>query len=176
MDVVVPDEFKRLFEQSEERPVVKIPDPVLRQKAAPLERVGKRHKLIGENMVKAMRKAHGIGLAAPQLGIAERIIVISPGGGKAIVMFNPEIIESSEALDTGEEGCLSMPGLYGDVERPAEVTVKCLDKKGSEVTYEMDGLAARVVQHEIDHLDGVLFIDKADPATLHWRMPDHEKD
>jgi peptide deformylase len=79
-----------------------------------------------------------------------------------------------EGSQIGEEGCLSIPGLYGDVERAAWLKVKGLDRKGRESTWEMEGMGARVVLHEVDHLDGVLFTDKVDAATLHWRLPDEE--
>jgi len=173
MQVVVPDEYKFLYERSERRPVVKVPDPVLREKCKPVTRISNRVRLIAEEMVRAMRLAHGIGLAAPQMGFTDRIIVIAPDS-RPIVLFNPEITESSGSV-VNEEGCLSLPGLYGDVRRASKVTVKGLDRKGREVVYDMEGLAARVVQHEIDHLDGILFIDKADPSTLHWQLPAHEE-
>jgi peptide deformylase len=81
-----------------------------------------------------------------------------------------------EGEDVGEEGCLSIPGLYGDVLRAGSVLIQGWDMKGRKVAYEMDGLAARVAQHEVDHLDGVLFTDRAIPETLHWRLPDHERE
>lgn len=169
MNIVVPDEFKYLFVEDAEHPVLKIPNDVLRSKASPVAKVNKRLSNLADNMLRIMRDAHGVGLAAPQIGILERIIVISPKG-KPIVLVNPEITKS-EGEVSGEEGCLSIPGLYGDVLRAEYVEVKGLDKKGREVEYEMEGMAARVVQHEIDHLDGVLFIDKVDIATLHWMHP-----
>lgn len=172
MEIVVPAGFRHLFEVSPQRPIVKIPAPVLREKAKVIAKVTPRHRILGENMVRLMRDAHGIGLAAPQIGVLERIIVISPDH-RPQVIINPEIIEKSGS-QIGEEGCLSIPGLYGDVERAANVVVKGLNRKGDVLQYTLDGLAARVIQHEIDHLDGVLFTDKADPATLHWRLPDHE--
>jgi peptide deformylase len=172
MEIVVPAGYRHLFEVSPQRPIVKIPAPVLREKAKPVAKVTPRHRILAENMVRIMRDSHGIGLAGPQIGIQERIIVISPDH-RPQVIINPEILESS-GTQIGEEGCLSIPGLYGDVERAENVVVKGLNRKGDTVTYTLDGLAARVIQHEIDHLDGILFSDKADPATLHWRMPDHE--
>lgn len=170
MEIVVPEAFRYLYEQNEERPIVKIPDPVLRQKAKVITRVGNRHRLLGDNMVRLMRKAWGVGLAGPQVGVLERIIVIAPDG-RPNILINPEIIKA-EGTMIGEEGCLSIPGLYGDVERSAFVEVRALNRKGQQVTFEMEGLAARVVQHEIDHLDGVLFTDKVDPASLYWKIPD----
>lgn len=167
--IVVPDEFKYLYVQDKERPVIKIPAEVLRQAAKPVTKVTKKQQVLAESMVKIMKAANGVGLAAPQIGILERVIVIAPQG-KAMVLINPEITHR-EGESVGEEGCLSIPGLYGDVVRAKKVTVQALDRKGREVEYDMEGMSARVVQHEIDHLDGVLFIDKVDPATLHWMHP-----
>ncbi|MBS1724969.1 MAG: peptide deformylase [Armatimonadetes bacterium] len=169
MHIVVPDEFKYLYVQDKDRPVIKVPADVLRQEAKPVSKLTKRHSALADNMLRIMRDAHGVGLAAPQIGILERIIVIAPQT-KPIVLINPVIIErEGEAI--GEEGCLSIPGLYGDVKRAQSVVVEALDRKGRDVTFEMQGMAARVVQHEVDHLDGILFIDKVDPATLHWMHP-----
>lgn len=172
MEIVVPENFRHLFVQDERRPIVKIPADVLRQKAKEVTKVAHRHRVLAENMLRVMKDAHGVGLAGPQVGILERIIVVSPDR-RPIVLFNP-VITSKEGSQIGEEGCLSIPGLYGDVERAQFIEVEGLDRKGRPVSYEMEGLAARVVQHEVDHLDGILFTDKVDPATLHWRMPDHE--
>lgn len=173
MEVVVPESFAHLYETNPDRPVVKVPEPVLRQVAKSVEKVTPRHRLLAENMVRIMKKSYGVGLAAPQVGVSERIIVVAPEG-KAIVLFNP-VITAQSGKEIGEEGCLSIPGLYGDVERFSEIEVEGLDIKGRPVAYAMDGFAARVVQHEVDHLDGVLFIDKVDPATLHWMEPAHER-
>jgi len=169
MTVVVPDEFKYLYVTDEDHPIVKVPSEVLLGHAEEVERVTKRHQTVAENMVRIMRAAKGIGLAAPQIGLRERIVVVSVEG-RTTVIFNPRITESS-GTQVGEEGCLSIPGLYGDVERAEKVVVEGLDRKGRESTWDMDGLAARVVQHEIDHLDGVLFTEKVDPATLYWQHP-----
>ena len=169
MQIVVPDEYKYLYVHDTDRPVFKIPAEVLRQTAKEVTKVGKKQQVLADNMLKIMRQAHGVGLAAPQLGILERIVVIAPKG-KPLVLINP-VITKSEGEMIGEEGCLSIPGLYGDVVRAEMVEVMALDRKGREVTYEMAGMSARVVQHEIDHLDGVLFIDKVDPASLHWMHP-----
>lgn len=173
MKVVVPDEYKYLYVTDDEHPIVKIPAPVLYGKSVEVERVTKRHLTLAENMVRIMRSARGIGLAAPQLGVSERIIVVSPEN-RPIVIFNPTVLQSSGS-QVGEEGCLSIPGLYGDVERAEFVEIAGLDRKGRESTWEMDGIAARVVVHEIDHLDGVLFTERADPATLYWQHPSENK-
>ena len=169
MHIVVPDEFKYLYVQDKDRPVIKIPSEVLRQKAREVVKVTKKQQVFADNMLKIMRQAHGVGLAAPQLGVLERIVVIAPQN-KPLILINP-VVTGSTGEVVGEEGCLSVPGLYGDVVRAKRVEITALDRKGREVVYEMEGMSARVVQHEIDHLDGVLFIDKVDPASLHWIHP-----
>jgi len=171
MEVVVPEEFRYLYVRDGTRPVVKIPDPVLRQKAAVIVKVTKKTQLLIDEMLRIMKRANGIGLAAPQVGILQRIIVIAPEGMRPTALINPRVIKA-EGQAVGEEGCLSIPGLYGDVIRPSSVEVEALDRKGRRITFELKGLKARVVQHEIDHLDGILFIDKVDPATLHWTNPE----
>lgn len=168
----MPDEFKYLYVQNAERPVVKIPDPVLRKKAEAVEKVGKRTLFLIDDMIRAMKKANGIGLAAPQLGVLSQVIVIAPEG-KPEVLINP-VITKLEGSQIGQEGCLSIPGLYGDVERAAYIEVEAYDRKGRANVYEMEGLSARVVQHEVDHLNGVLFIDKVITETLYWSHPDRD--
>lgn len=172
MEVVVPDEFKYLYVQNSERPVVKIPAPVLYQKAQEVEKITKRTQALIDDMIRIMKKANGIGLAGPQVGQLQRIIVMAPTG-RPMVLINPVIVKA-EGEQIGQEGCLSIPGLYGDVKRAAKVVVHAQDRRGRTYEYEMEGLAARVVQHEIDHLDGILFISKVDVATLHWSHPDRE--
>ncbi len=172
MDVVVPTEYAHLYEFNEDRPVVKIPNPILRQVAKEIPKVNKRIRNIGENMVTIMRKANGVGIAGPQVGVSERIIVIAPER-RPIVLINPVITKKS-GTQISTEGCLSIPGLYGEVERAEEVEIEAYDLKGNAVGFTMDGYASVVVQHEIDHLDGVLFIDKVNTATLHWQDPDED--
>ena len=172
MEVVVPDEFKHLYVQNDERPVVKIPNPVLRKVADEIK-ISKKTDFTINEMMRIMRKAHGIGLAAPQVGLSQRLIVIAPPDYKPTALINPMIIKA-EGEQIGQEGCLSIPGLYGDVKRFEYVEVEAIDRKGRELIFELDGLAARVVQHEIDHLDGILFIDKVDLATLHWVDPEQD--
>jgi len=169
MDVVVPPEYQRLFVTDADHPIVKVPAPVLRQVAAPIAKLTDRHRLLGDNMVRIMKEANGVGLAGPQVNVLERVIVISPTG-KPMILFNP-VITKMEGEQIGEEGCLSIPGLYGDVKRAEYIEVEALDRKGKEVAYEMEGFAARVVQHEVDHLEGKLFIDTVDLATLYWKDP-----
>lgn len=172
MEVMVPDEFKYLYVQSAERPVVKVPAPVLRQVAQPVEKVTKKTQALIDEMLGIMRRANGVGLAATQIARLSRVIVMAPQKGP-IALVNPTITKA-EGEQIGEEGCLSIPGLYGEVRRAAYVEVEAIDRHGRPVAFEMEDMAARVVQHEIDHLDGVLFIDKVDWATVHWSHPDKE--
>lgn len=170
VEIVVPEEFKYLYVQNKERPVVKIPNPVLR-KVALDAKLSKHTEYLITEMMRAMRKANGVGLAAPQLGVSQRVIVIAPLDYKPTALINPRIVRM-EGEQIGQEGCLSIPGLYGDVKRANYVEVEALDRKGREVTFEMEGMSARVVQHEVDHLEGILFIDKVDISTLHWTDPE----
>jgi peptide deformylase len=170
MEIVVPDEFKYLYVRNEQRPVYKIPDTVLRQNTTPITKVSKKTVALVESMLRIMKNANGIGLAAPQVGILQQIIVVAPEGSRPMALINP-VITKSEGSVSGSEGCLSLPGLYGDVVRAEYIKVHALDRKGRPFVYEMEGMPARVVQHEIDHLTGVLFIDKVDPISLHWQHP-----
>jgi peptide deformylase len=162
-----------LYVQNAERPVVKIPAPVLRQKASEVTKVSKKVQQLIDDLFRIMKKANGVGLAAPQIGVSQRVIVIAPIGGKPAALINPKVLKA-EGEYTGQEGCLSIPGLYGDVTRPDYVEVEALDRKGRTIRYRLEGMESKIVQHEIDHLDGILFIDKVDEATLHWSHPDRE--
>jgi len=174
MHIVVPEEFKYLYEKSDKRPVVKIPNPVLRAECTFVQKISKKTIRLIDDLFRSMKLANGVGLAAPQLGITQRVIVIAPDGIKPVALINPKVVKS-EGSFRGQEGCLSIPGLYGDVTRPQYVEVEALDRRGRELIFELEGMPAKVVQHEIDHLDGVLFIDKVDTATLHWSYPDGEE-
>lgn len=175
MEIVVPDEFKYLYETNANRPVVKVPNAVLRETAALVEVITPEIRQLVDTMKSWMKLANGVGLAAPQAGKLHRVIVIAPGGENAMAMINP-IITETEGEEIGQEGCLSIPGLYGDVKRAFRIKVEAQDLKGIPYEYEMEGMAARIVQHEIDHLDGILFTDKVDLATLHWMHPDEGAD
>ena len=174
MDIVVPKEYQSLWRFDETRPIVKYPAEVLRKVALPVDKVTKKTRALIEQMERALRVANGVGVAAPQLGESLRIILIAPDGRKPTALINPEIIQA-EGEAIGQEGCLSLPGLYGDVQRHTKVEVKAMNKDGVLVHLNLEGMSARIVEHEIDHLNGVLFIDKADPATLHWEWPSHEE-
>jgi peptide deformylase len=145
------------------KPLIILPDPVLRQLSKPIERVDSDLQRLADDMLETMYDAPGIGLAAIQIGVPRRMLVIDvarEGEEKQpLVFINPEIVASSDERSVYEEGCLSIPDYYAEVERPATVSVKYLDRDGKEQTVEADSLLATCLQHEIDHLNGVLFID-----------------
>ena len=145
------------------KPLIILPDPLLRQASKPIERIDIETQRLADDMLETMYDAPGIGLAAIQVGVARRMLVIDvsrEGEEKTpLVFINPEIVASSDDRSVYEEGCLSIPVYYAEVERPARVMVKHLDRDGKEQITEADGLLATCVQHEIDHLNGVLFID-----------------
>ncbi len=134
-------------------------DPVLRLVAKKVPKVTKRILKVLNDMEETLYAADGVGLAAPQIGVSERLVVIDVGDGP-IHLINPEVT-SSQGRAVESEGCLSFPGVYGYVERPAKVTVTWTDRAGKEKRVAATGLLARALQHEIDHLNGVLFVDKA---------------
>lgn len=155
---------KRDFLPMAVKPILILPDPRLRQVAEPVEAFDDALRATVADMFETMYAAPGIGLAGPQIGYMQRVAVIdladedNPDSGK-IAMVNPEIIAMGEDIVVSEEGCLSIPEFYYDVERPAEVTVRYWTPDGDEVTREATGRLAVCMQHEIDHLDGVLYID-----------------
>lgn len=134
-------------------------DPVLKEKAKPVAKINKMVRALIDNMVQTMNEADGVGLAAPQVGVSLRVIVIDVGDG-LIELINPEIVES-DGCETSTEGCLSIPGMFGEVERFTSVTVQGMDRHGNPVNIKGTELLARALQHEIDHLEGVLFIERA---------------
>ena len=143
--------------------IIVAPDPRLKIKSKPVETVDDRVRALMDDMLETMYMAPGVGLSAVQAGVAERIIVIDvardPDPPAPIRLVNPEIIWESNEIMLAEEGCLSLPEHYADVERPAAVEVRYLDENGETRTVKGDGLLSTVLQHEIDHLDGILFID-----------------
>ncbi|NOU95219.1 peptide deformylase [Paenibacillus sp. LMG 31456] len=142
--------------------IVKDPDPVLREKCKPVTKINANiHKLLND-MADTMYDAEGVGLAAPQIGILKRVIVMDVGDEKGLIeLINPEVIET-EGEQVGPEGCLSIPGMNGDVRRAHRVVVKGLDRDGNEIVVEGTELLARCILHEVDHLNGVLYTDLAD--------------
>ncbi|HEX4993860.1 MAG TPA: peptide deformylase [Methylomirabilota bacterium] len=139
-------------------------DPALRQVAAPVRDITAEIKRIIADMTETMWHQVGIGLAAPQVGLPYRILVMDDGKGGAQTLINPEI-ETRSGTVREEEGCLSLPGIFGVVERSKTITVRAMDADGKPVSLEATGLKARIIQHELDHLDGVLFIDRLPPVT-----------
>jgi peptide deformylase len=143
------------------RHVRKLGDPVLRAAAVPVERFDARLQAEVRRMGELMHDALGVGLAATQLGVLHRVLVYRAYPEDPIVaLVNPVLTWHSDEIEVGEEGCLSLPGVHVEVERPARVRVRARDEHGEEVEVEADGLRARVIQHEIDHLDGVLILDR----------------
>jgi len=144
-------------------PILTLPDPVLRKKAKPIERVDAELRQLMDDMLATMYDAPGIGLAAPQVGVLRRLIVMDPAKDEApkspLVMVNPEMLERSEEMRTHEEGCLSIPDFTAEIERPARTRVSYIDREGKKREAELEGIWSTLVQHEIDHLNGVLFID-----------------
>lgn len=139
--------------------IIEVGDPVLREKARPVPEINSSILKLLDNMADTLYAAKGAGLAAPQIGVSKRVIVVDCGEGLWEVV-NPEII-SLQGEDIGVEGCLSIPGVAGEVKRAAQVVVKGWDRRGQEIQIRASGYGARAFQHETDHLDGILFIDKA---------------
>jgi len=171
------------------RQIVTLPEPVLRRKAKPITKFDKELQTLIDDMIETMRGAPGVGLAAPQVGVSERLAVIEyaededdddeiedaekPAKPKQLfVIINPEIVKASEEKVNGIEGCLSIPGLLGEVERYEALQVKALNRYGKPVKLKVDGWMARIFQHEIDHLNGVLFTDL---ATRVWKPTAEEE-
>lgn len=134
------------------------PDPILREKSRPVDRVDDGLRELMDNMAQTMYQNRGVGLAAVQVGVLKRVIIVD-AGEELISLANPEIVRKS-GRQFGPEGCLSLPGIFLDVKRSREVMVRGLNREGKEVQVEGSGLRARALQHEIDHLDGVLILDR----------------
>ncbi len=164
------------------REIVIVPEPVLRRKAQPVTKFDDKLQALIDDMVETMRLAPGVGLAAPQVGISERVIVVEyyeneeqseeedqteEAPKRLYTVVNPEITRKSPETELGIEGCLSIPGLNGEVERHLAVTVKGLNRRGQQLTLKLKGWTARIFQHEIDHLNGILFTDL---ATSVWKL------
>jgi peptide deformylase len=154
--------------------IVTLPEPVLRKKARKVTDFGPDLQSLIEDMVETMREAPGVGLAAPQVDVPLRVIVVEYGDEedeekpkKLFALVNPEITRTTQETVIGTEGCLSVPNLVGQVDRFVGITVKAQNRKGSPVKIKAEGWLARIFQHEIDHLDGIIFTDK---ATKVWRV------
>jgi peptide deformylase len=152
------------------RPIISVPDPVLRRKAHKVTDFEKDLQNLVDDMILTMRAAPGVGLAAPQVGVSLRLIVVEYGEDedesenkpkKLYIVINPEIIQIANETEVGTEACLSVPGLVGDVDRFTQIIVRGKNRRGQPVHYNINGWLARIFQHEIDHLDGILFTDRA---------------
>jgi len=145
------------------RPILVVPDPVLKQVSQPVERVDDELRAQMDDMLETMYDAPGIGLAAIQIGVPKQVIVMDLAGPdepkQPRYFVNPQILDASDETQPYEEGCLSVPDIYDEVERPSKVKLKYLNYQGEEVVEEAEGLFAVCIQHEMDHLKGVLFID-----------------
>ncbi|HOT58158.1 MAG TPA: peptide deformylase [Spirochaetia bacterium] len=150
-------------------------EQVLRNKAEPVLKFDSKLVETLESMVVTMHRARGIGLAAPQVGISQRFFVVQLENEKPLYFINPEIISTSSEKILYEEGCLSIPGVYAEIERSSALVVQALNEKGKRFTLEASGLLARVIFHENDHLDGVLFIDKLIPSVRKKLIEQYEK-
>lgn len=151
-------------------------DPVLREPAQPVPEVTDELRRLVEDMYETMYGAEGVGLAAPQIGLGIRVIVVDPQDEQTgrFALFNPDVVSQSSDTAKSEEGCLSIPGIRELVERSATCVVEAIDIDGKPVRIEADGLLARILQHEVDHLNGVLFLDRLSPikrrmALAKWR-------
>ncbi|MFA5875007.1 MAG: peptide deformylase [Anaerolineales bacterium] len=161
------------------RKIVTLPDPVLRRKARTVTRFDVELQTLIDDMIETLRDAPGVGLAAPQVGVSDRLIVVEypeddeqeDAPKKLSVVVNPEIKETSAETEMGIEGCLSIPGLQGEVERSLAVTVRGQTRRGQPVKIKAKGWLARIFQHEIDHLNGVVFTDR---ATKVWKPAPEE--
>jgi peptide deformylase len=164
------------------RPMVRADNPLLRKKSKKVKRFGRALQNLIDDMVETMHAVHGLGLAAPQIGVSQQVIVIQlpedeedPQSGKLYVLCNPEIVKTA-GEEESEEGCLSVPGFVGDVRRAAVVTVKGLDRHGKKIRIKAEGLLARAFQHEIDHINGALYIDRVDsPEKIRRIVPVEEQ-
>lgn len=159
--------------------IVYVPDPVLRRKAHKVTDFGKEFQMLVDNMIDTLRDAPGVGLAAPQVGVSERLIVVEYGDDedetvpkKLFVVANPEIVYQSEEMVSGLEGCLSVPDLIGEVDRHVKIEVRGLNRHGKPIKIKAEDWIARIFQHEIDHLEGILFTDHTDKV---WK-PREEDD
>ena len=165
------------------RPIVQADNPILRQKSKKVKRFGRALQNLVDDMVETMHAVNGLGLAAPQIGVSQQVIVVQlpedeedPQSGKLYVLCNPEIVKTA-GEEESEEGCLSVPGFVGDVRRAAVVTVKGLDRHGKKIRIKAEGLLARAFQHEIDHINGTLYIDRVDsPEKIRRIVPVEEQE
>ena len=141
------------------------PDPVLRMQAPPVEQFDDDLRRLVARMEELMKDANGVGLAATQVGVLRRVFVFAPGEDEVGVLVNPEIVRRGDEAETDDEGCLSIQGVTMAVERSTSVRIEGRDASGEEVAYDLEGTPARIVQHELDHLDGTLILDRTTPEA-----------
>ena len=146
------------------------PDPVLRMEARPVEEFDDELRRLVERMKDLMHEANGVGLAATQVGVLRRLFVFAPDDERVLALVNPSIPTRGDASDTDDEGCLSIQGINVPVERATSIRLEGRDENGEEVAYELEGMAARIAQHEYDHLDGKLMLDRTTPAARREAM------
>ena len=154
--------------------IVEYPAPVLRKKAAPVINIMPEIENLLYLMGDSMYQSQGVGLAAPQIGVSLRMVVVDIGDGLQM-LINPEITKR-EGEQTGVEGCLSLPDLHADVTRAQYITIRATNTKGKKVVLHAEDFLARAFQHELDHLDGILFIDRAIPSTFRWATGETDRD
>jgi len=152
-----------------ERSIVIYGNPLLRKVCEPVESINQETKDLVSDLIDTLKKAHGLGLAAPQIGVSRRVFILDLSAidltASLTVFINPEIIETSKQEIELEEGCLSFPDLYQKIVRPAVVKVRATDLEGNQFELEADGMTARAILHEYDHLEGILFIDRMSSLT-----------
>ncbi|MCS7300751.1 MAG: peptide deformylase [Fimbriimonadales bacterium] len=173
VEIQIPNEFRIYFERDDG--VVKYPDPFLRKVAKPVQRITPDiHELI-DHMMRVMKRAKGVGIAAPQVGVPLRLIIVAPEDQPARVIINPQVLERA-GEQVGLEGCLSIPQLFGYVKRAQHIVVRGINRHGKPIRLTLEGDPARITLHEIDHLEGVLFIDRAQFDTLYWEHPQQNQE
>ena len=157
------------------REILLLGDPVLRQRAQPIVAIDDEVRALAQDLQDTLAKADGVGLAGPQIGVGRRILIVAPPPVNDAdppppprFYLNPEVIESFGSPAAAEEGCLSIPGIFEVVKRPARVRIRALDLEGRELDEVVEGIQARILQHEIDHLDGILFIDQSDRCVARF--------
>ncbi len=162
-------------------------NPILRQKARPVTKIDDDLQTLIDDLIETMREANGVGLAAPQVNVSRRVTVVETlpkrddegdeieGSRELFVLINPKIVAKSRKKADGIEGCLSIPGWLGEVLRPESIRVRAVDRKGKKIRLRLKGWTARIVQHEIDHLDGVLYIDHLTAPENLWREEEYFK-
>lgn len=155
--------------------IITLGDEILRKKALPFVDINAETAALAQDMLEAMRVGRGVGLAGPQIGLSQRIFVVQIDGDIPRIFINPSIVQTSEELADYEEGCLSIPGMYADVSRPAQVRVQAWNERGRPFNLDADGFLARVILHEYDHLEGTLFIDRLSQMKRDRLVAQYEK-